>query len=119
MMVHAHSAPDLAHLSLGALIEVASAKPVLDDRDEGALIERAQQGDAEAREVLVLSNLRIAIDEAIRSRGLGQPQRKLVAMGVSSLLEAIRTYDPAVDGPFSRYVQSRVRVAIRTSDSVS
>jgi DNA-directed RNA polymerase specialized sigma subunit len=40
-------------------------------------------------------------------------------MGVSSLLEAIRTYDPAVDGPFSRYVQARVRLAMRTSDSVS
>jgi DNA-directed RNA polymerase sigma subunit (sigma70/sigma32) len=119
MMVHAHSAPDFAHLSLGALIEVASAQPVLDDLDEGALVERAQQGDAEAHEMLVLSNLRVAIDEAIRTRGLGQPQRKLVPRGVSTLLEAIRTYDPAVDGLFSSYVQSRVRMAIRTGGSVS
>ncbi|NJM90992.1 MAG: hypothetical protein HC863_01595, partial [Myxococcales bacterium] len=31
------------------------------------------------------------IDEAIRTRGWGVPQRKLVPMGVSTLLEAIRT----------------------------
>ncbi|MEQ1855859.1 MAG: hypothetical protein ABL963_05265 [Longimicrobiales bacterium] len=119
MMVQALPTPNLAQLGLGDLIRMASAQPVLDERDEGALVERAQKGDTDAREVLVLSNLRVAIDEAIRTRGHGQPQRKLVPMGVSSLLEAIRTYDPNTDGPFSSHVRSRVRLALRRGTAVS
>jgi DNA-directed RNA polymerase sigma subunit (sigma70/sigma32) len=116
----AHSiAPDLAQLSLGDLVAVASAQPVLDAEDEDSLVTRAQCGDAEAREQLVMRNLRIAIDEAIRTRGLGQPQRKLVPMGVRTLLDAIRSYDPTVHGPFSRHVRTRVRLALKASISVS
>jgi DNA-directed RNA polymerase sigma subunit (sigma70/sigma32) len=111
--------PNLAQLSLGDLIQVASAQPVLDERDEDTLIARARQGDADAREQLVMGNLRVAIDEAIRTRGFGIPQRKLVPMGVSTLLEAIRTYDPETHGPFSRYARARVRRAIRQGSSVS
>lgn len=119
MMVHAPPAPSLDQLSLVDLIAVASAQPILDERDESDLLERARAGDVEARETLVLGNLRIAIDEAIRTRGLGMPQRKLVPMGVSTLLEAIRTYDPALHGPFSSHVRARVRLAMKAGISIS
>jgi DNA-directed RNA polymerase specialized sigma subunit len=55
----------------------------------------------------------VAIDEAIRSRGWGQPQRKLVPMGVSTVVESVSSYDPRADGPFSMYVRTRVRRAMR------
>lgn len=119
MMVHTPSAPSVTEMSLGDLIAVASAQPVLDEHDEDTLIQSARAGDVEAREKLVMGNLRIAIDEAIRTRGLGLPQRKLVAMGVSTLFEAIRSYDPAAHGPFSSYVRARVRLAMRASISIS
>jgi RNA polymerase sporulation-specific sigma factor len=118
-MVSAHRNPDISQLNLGDLIAVASAQPILDERDAGALIERAHRGDRSAREQLVMGNLRVAIDEAIRTRGLGTPQRTLVPMGVRTLLEAIDTYDPIVDGPFSEYVRSRVRLTIRAGIGVS
>ena len=116
MMVYA--SPDLARLDLDDLIRVASAQPVLDERDEALLMERARSGDADAREQLVMGNLRVAIDEAIRTRGMGLPQRKLVPLGVSTLLEAIRTYEPSRDGPFSGYVRARVRLAMRQGTAV-
>jgi DNA-directed RNA polymerase sigma subunit (sigma70/sigma32) len=117
-MVHALPTPDLATLSLGDLIRVASAQPVIDERDEDELMARALGGDLEARARLVMGNLRVPIDEAIRRRGL-LPQRKLMPMGVSTLLEAARTYDPARDGHFSSYVRSRVRLAMRYESPVS
>jgi DNA-directed RNA polymerase sigma subunit (sigma70/sigma32) len=119
MMAPSTSDPDLDHLSLGDLVAVASAQPVLDAEDEDSLVQRAQHGDANAREQLVMRNLRIAIDEAIRTRGLGLPQRQLVPTGVRTLLAAIRSYDPIVDGPFSSHVRARVRRAMRASISVS
>jgi DNA-directed RNA polymerase sigma subunit (sigma70/sigma32) len=119
MMVSSTSAPDLADLSLGDLVAVASAQPVLDAIDEDSLVQRVQIGDMEAREQLVMLNLRIAIDEAIRTRGLGLPQRTLVPTGVRALLDAIRSYDPSVDGPFSSHVRARVRRAMKASISIS
>lgn len=118
-MVAAPPTPDLAQLSLGDLIRVASAQPVLDEHDEDSLIALARLGDAEAREQLVMRNLRVAIDEAIRRRGWGLPQRKLVPMGISTLIEASRTYDPARDGSFSSYVRSRVRLSMNQETAVS
>jgi DNA-directed RNA polymerase sigma subunit (sigma70/sigma32) len=62
-----------------------------------------------------MRNLRIAIDEAIRTRGLGLPQRELVPTGVRTLLDAIRSYDPIVHGPFSSHVRAQVRRAMKAS----
>jgi DNA-directed RNA polymerase sigma subunit (sigma70/sigma32) len=119
MTTHSISDSGLDHLSLGDLVAVASAQPVLDAEDEASLVKRAQLGDADASEQLVMRNLRIAIDEAIRTRGLGLPQRELVSTGVRTLLDAIRSYDAIADGPFASHVRARVRRAMRASLSIS
>jgi DNA-directed RNA polymerase sigma subunit (sigma70/sigma32) len=119
MTAHSISDFDLDHLSLGDLVAVASAQPVLDAEDEDSLVTRAQLGDVDATEQLVMRNLRVAIDEAIRTRGLGLPQRELVPTGVRTLLDAIRSYDPTADGPFATHVRARVRRAMRASLSIS
>jgi DNA-directed RNA polymerase sigma subunit (sigma70/sigma32) len=119
MTAHSISDSDLDHLSLGDLVAVASAQPLLDAEDEDGLVKRAQFGDADAREQLVMRNLRVAIDEAIRTRGLGLPQRQLVPTGVRTLLDAIRTYDPLEDGTFSSYVRVQVRRAMKASLALS
>jgi len=119
MTAYSISDPDLAQLSLGDLVAVASAQPVLEAEDEDSLVKRAQFGDADASEQLVMRNLRIAIDEAIRTRGLGLPQRELVPTGVRTLLAAIRSYDPLEDGAFSSHLRAQVRRAMKASLSVS
>jgi DNA-directed RNA polymerase sigma subunit (sigma70/sigma32) len=118
-MTHTHPAADLATLSVGSLVWMASAQPVLDERTEDELIQAAREGDRDALEQLAMRNLRIVIDEAIRTRGLGMSQSKLVRVGVNALLDAVRFYDPAVHGRFSSHLRARVRSAFEKSISVS
>jgi RNA polymerase primary sigma factor len=107
----------LADAPVGELVTTASREPLLDEERELALVRRVRDGDMEALERLVMSNLRVAVDEAIRNRGLGQSQRSLVRHGITVLLESARTYDPDAHGTFSRYVTDRVRNAL--SEDVS
>jgi DNA-directed RNA polymerase sigma subunit (sigma70/sigma32) len=106
-------------LSVGDLVSMASAQPLLAAEEEACLVRRIHDGDPRAVEELVLGNLRIAIDEAIRTRGLGKPQRELVRTGVRTLVETARSYDPDRHGPFSLHARSTVRTAMIRSVDVS
>lgn len=107
----------LSGASVGELVSTASMEPVLDAALEAELARRVSDGDTEALERLVMGNLRVAVDEAIRNRGLGQPQRALVRRGVGVLIEAARMYDPDRHGSFSHFASERVRRAL--SDDVA
>jgi len=111
LMTYAYPAADLATLSVVSLVWMASAQPVLDERTEDELVDHAREGDREALEQLAMRNLRIVIDEAIRARGPGHSQDMLVRLGVQSLIDAVRYYDPHSHGRFSAYLRSRVRTA--------
>jgi DNA-directed RNA polymerase sigma subunit (sigma70/sigma32) len=106
-------------MSIGSLVWMASAQPLLDEATEDELTGRARAGDRGALEQLAMGNLRVVIDEAIRARGLGMHQDKLVRLGVTSLMDAARRYDPSSSERFSSYVRSRVRAAFREAISVS
>jgi DNA-directed RNA polymerase sigma subunit (sigma70/sigma32) len=118
-MTHSLAAADLSSMSIGSLVWMASAQPVLDEATEDELIRRAGEGDRAALEQLAMGNLRVVIDEAIRARGLGTPQDKLVRVGVRALVEAVRCYDPAQHDRFSRHLRLRVRSAFQDAISVS
>lgn len=118
-MDHTHPAADLAGLSVDSLVWMASALPVLDEPTEDELIRSAREGSREALEQLAMRNLRVVIDEAIRTRDPGLSQRKLVRMGVNALIEATRQYDPDAHGRFSSHVRERVRAAFQKTISVS
>jgi DNA-directed RNA polymerase sigma subunit (sigma70/sigma32) len=118
-MTYAYPGSDLATLSVGSLVWMASAQPVLDDRTEDELIELAREGDRQALEQLAMRNLRIVIDEAIRTRGLGASQGKLVRLGVGALVDAARYYDPTVHGRFSSHLRTTVRGAFQKTIRVS
>ena len=117
-MTHVSPA-DLASLSVGSLVWIASAQPVLDEPTEDELIQGAREGNRESLEQLAMRNLRIVIDEAIRARGLGLPQNKLVRVGVHALIDAARYYDPQLHGRFSSHLRMRVRTAFQESISIS
>ena len=106
-------------LSVGDLVSMASEQPRLASEEEAGIVQRIREGDAEALQELVLGNLRIAIDEAIRIRGLGHPQRDLVRLGVRMLVDAAQTYDPDQDGPFGDHARSCVRSRLIRSISIS
>jgi DNA-directed RNA polymerase sigma subunit (sigma70/sigma32) len=98
--------------SLDELVTTASREPVLDEQGEATLAGRWRDGDPAALERLVMGNLRIAVDEAIRNRGLGFSQQRLVRRGVAVLMDAASDYDPDRDGPFSSFARLRVRSAL-------
>lgn len=118
-MTDAHSGPDLTTLSVGSLVWMASAQPVLDEGDEDDLIESARTGDQRSIEELAMRSLRVVIDEAIRTRGLGMSQQQLVRVGVRALLDAARYYDPAAHGRFSSHLREQVRQAIQETIGLS
>jgi len=107
----------LTEVSLTELVTVASSEPPLDEQREAALALRVRDGDLDALERLVMGNLRIAVDEAIRNRGLGSSQGALIRYGVRTLMEAARSYDPDRHGSSSRYASRLVRTAL--SENVS
>ncbi|MEX2467744.1 MAG: hypothetical protein WD995_12610 [Gemmatimonadota bacterium] len=98
--------------SLDELVTTASLEPLLDERSEAVLARRVQDGDIDALERLVFGNLRVAVDEAIRNRGLGASQRDLIRSGIRVLMDAARVYEPELHGPFSRYARARVGRAL-------
>lgn len=106
-------------LDVSDLVSLASEQPLLAGDDEEGLVRRVRAGDEVAVEELVRGNLRIAIDEAIRARGLGLPQSDLVRLGVRALFEAVRSHDPAEHGPFSSHARSVVRKVMIRRVSIS
>ncbi len=116
-MTHAEPSPDLTKLSVGDLVWMASSHPVLDEAHQDRLLRGARAGESDAIGELVLANLRIAVDEAIRARGLGLPQRKLVRLAAEAMLDAVQSYDPAIHDGFSEHVRGRIRDVLRKSVS--
>jgi DNA-directed RNA polymerase sigma subunit (sigma70/sigma32) len=106
-------------LSVGDLVSMASAQPLLAEEEEQGLIRRIRDGDPDAMEELVLGCLRIAIDEAIRTRGLGRPQRELVRLGVRSLVDSAQSYEPTLHGRFVDHARASVRETLIRSINVS
>jgi DNA-directed RNA polymerase specialized sigma subunit len=96
------------------LVSTASSEPIIDYLSEAKLVELLTAGHSDALDRLVRSNLRIAVDEAIRNRGLGERQEWLVRRAAHALMESAGSYDPLQHGRFSHYARRAVRRAIRT-----
>jgi DNA-directed RNA polymerase sigma subunit (sigma70/sigma32) len=105
------STNEIASAAVEDLIVGASDVPVLDDAEEARLAVRCAAND-EARWELVRSHLRVAVDEAIRNRGLGARQEVLVREAVRALVEAAPDYDAVSHGSFASYARRIVRAAI-------
>lgn len=104
------SPTDLVHAPVEDLVVGASRMPLLDETEEARLADR--RTDHEALTELVRRHLRVAVDEAIRNRGLGARQDVLVRAGARALVEAAPRYDPEMHGAFSTYARRTVRDAI-------
>lgn len=113
-MVHI-SPEDIADVSVADLVASASRSPMLDEREEEALADRWASGHDAARDALVRAHLRLAVDEAIRNRGLGARQDRLARLAARALVEAAPEYDPKAHGAFSRWARITVRNAIKAA----
>lgn len=106
------AAPTASRDSLNAYMrEIARFQP-LTQEEEKELGHRIQQGEQEALQHLVESNLRFVVSYAKRYRGLGVSFLDLIHDGTIGLIEAGKRFDPERNVKFISYAVWWVRQAI-------
>ena len=81
--------------------------------EERELSTRVSQGDREARERMILANLRLVVSVARQYMNRGVPLADLVEEGNLGLLRAVEKFDPDHNTRFSTYAVYWIREAIR------
>lgn len=79
------------------------------------LIVKAQQGDIEARDKVVNSNLKFVVTIAKQFQNRGIPLMDLVGSGTEGLIKAVEKFDPSRNVKFLSYAVWWIRQAIYTS----
>lgn len=93
--------------------------PLLTKEEEQALARRVQNQDVdhvdamEAREAMILANLRLVISVAKKYSGRGMVLADLVEEGNVGLVHAVEKFDPDMDTRFSTYATWWIKQAIR------
>lgn len=90
---------------------------LLTREEERELAQRIEMGDKEARERLILSNLRLVIAIARKYLDQGLPFSDLVQEGILGLLEAVERFDWKKEFKFSTYatwwIEQKIKLAIK------
>lgn len=89
--------------------EIIRRTPLLTAEQERALIEKTRQGDLQAREQLVLANLRWVWKVALNYRGRGVPFDDLFQLGILGLIRAIDGFDLTHTVRLTTYATFRIR----------
>lgn len=89
--------------------------PLLDSKTERELAQRMQEGDEEARQILIESNLRLVISIAKRYVGRGMNFLDLIQEGNLGLIKAVEKFDYKRNFKFSTYATWWIRQAITRS----
>lgn len=76
---------------------------MFDANDNIALLERSQQGDAEALDELIKANMGLVRSIALRFRGRGAEYEDLVQIGSIGMLKAVKNFDLTREMRFSTY----------------
>ena len=107
------SPDNISGASLADLVACASESRSLDREEAARLSQDGGPEEDDTLQTLVRTHLRIAVDEAIRNRGLGKRQDHLARAGALALVRAAPDFDPEEHGSFSRYARRVVRDAIK------
>jgi len=87
--------------------------PLLTREEEVELAKRIEQGDQEARERMINSNLRLVVSNARRYEGLGLPLLDLIQEGILGLIRAVEKFDYRKGFKFSTYAVLWIRESIQ------
>ena len=88
---------------LGYLSQNNAFPKPLSREEEMQMIERMQQGDAEARETLITHNLRLCAHIARKYTVPGYDQDDLISIGTIGLIKGIGTFKPGGGTQLSTY----------------
>ncbi|HEX2112540.1 MAG TPA: sigma-70 family RNA polymerase sigma factor [Gaiellaceae bacterium] len=114
--VEADARPDASD-SLQLFLAGIGRYPLLTAAEEVVLAKRIERGDAEAKERMINSNLRLVVSIAKRYRGNGVPFLDLIQDGVIGLNRAVEKFDWRKGYKFSTYATWWIRQAVQRSIS--
>lgn len=91
--------------------------------EERACLERLQEGDREARDILIERNLRLVAHVAKKYQGTDYEQDDLLSVGTIGLIKAVNTFHPERGSRLATYaakcienaILSRMRLWFQTS----
>lgn len=98
--------------SVSMLLRTASRYPLLTAEEEVELAKQAEAGDQEAKDKLILSNLRLVVSIARRYQGRGLELEDLVGEGQRGLIRAVDKFDWRKGFKFSTYATWWIRQAV-------
>ncbi len=107
---------DLAVATTDALqlfLNEAGRWPLLTKEEEIALAKRMERGDAEAKERMINSNLRLVVSIAKRYQGNGLSLLDLIQEGIIGLIRAVEKFDWRRGFKFSTYATWWIRQAVQ------
>ena len=90
-------------MNIADYLKEISHYPLLSKEEEIEYSLRLKTGDAEAKEMLVISNLRLVVSIAKKYTNLGIPLLDLIQEGTIGLIRATEKFDPEMDKRFSTY----------------
>ena len=99
--------------SLNALFRVARKHPTLTPERERQLAVLMRQGDCEAREELIVSNLLAAVHIANRWTSERTPLRDLIGPAIEGLILGIDSYNPDCDNRLFCYVKWKIEERVQ------
>lgn len=91
------------------------ALPLLTAQQERDLAIRIRDGDIEARDLLIRSNLRLVVNIAYQHRGRGSPLADLIEEGNLGLIRAVEGFDTNYNTRFSTYASFWIKQSIKRS----
>ncbi|MDE6732553.1 MAG: RNA polymerase sigma factor RpoD [Oscillospiraceae bacterium] len=89
--------------------------PLLTTQEELELAEKTANGDDEAREKLIVANMRLVVSIAKHYVGRGMPLLDLIQEGYSGLIKAVEKFDYTKGYKFSTYATWWIRQSITRS----
>lgn len=101
--------------SLSKYLSEISKIPLLSASEEIRLAKLAKKGDASARRILIVSNLRLVVSIAKKYLYYGLPLADLIEEGNLGLMKAVERFDPTRGCKFSTYATWWIRQAVTRS----
>lgn len=94
--------------SLNIYIQEMHKYPVLSEKDEQALAIKAHDGDASARDTLIMSNLRVAFSIAKSWASDSLPLRDVMSQAIEGLINGVDAFNPARENRMYSFLWWRI-----------